>query len=136
MLKISNTKPCTSCGKTTPNKEYNKYNTKCIRCHLLGTKRIPQKDLGRLDNSGNFTGNSSGEDTENSSDVDDLVDLTVQHKYKKLKKRVEKLEDIVVELSERLHDQEKRTIGIEGIMDGFALGIGAKRNVNKNIVEI
>jgi hypothetical protein len=135
MLRISNTKPCTSCGKTTPNKEYNKYNTECIRCHLLGTKRIPQKDKSNLiiesSSSGNFTGNSSGEDTENSSDVDD-----VQHKYKKLKKRVEKLEDIVVELSERLHDQEKRTIGIEGIMDGFALGIGAKRNVNKNIVEI
>lgn len=124
MLKISNTKSCTSCGKTTPNKEYNKYNTKCIRCHLLGTKRISQKN-----NSGDFTENSSGEDTENSSD-------DVQHKYKKLKKRVEKLEDIVVELSERLHDQDKRTIGIEGIMDGFALGIGAKRNVSKNIVEI
>ncbi len=71
-------------------------------------------------------------DTGKDSDDDDT---DVKYKYKKLKKRVKQLEEIVAHLSARITDQEKKTAGVEGIIDGFALGIRA-RQVSDNIVEM
>ena len=52
---------------------------------------------------------------------------------KRLRKRVKELEQTVVELSDRLHDQEKKTIAIEKMIEGFILGVRVRDSKNKEI---
>ena len=91
-----------------PMGEYTNHGTKCSSCR----PRI----VNKRDNV------TSSDDTYNS------------HEHKELKKRVKVLENVIVQLSTQLHEQEKKIAGIEGIMEGFVLGINARHN--KNIVEI
>lgn len=46
----------------------------------------------------------------------------------RLKERVKMLEKTTVMLSERLHEQEKRTIALEKIIQGFAIGMNVGRD--------
>jgi ribulose kinase len=108
----SNGKPCISCGVMVIMEEYTKCAAKCGSCHT-------KKDTGVKYNHAEK----------------DISDDDTDVKYKKLKKRVKQLEEIVAHLSARLADQEKKTAGVEGLIDGFALGIRTKQ-VSDNIVEL
>ena len=110
-----NERPCTTCGEIVTFEEYVKGGMKCNSCcsWIICKRELPKVPEDAKD-----------DDTKNADEP----------QTKRLGKRVKELEQTVVELSNRLHNQEKKTIAIEKMIEGFILGVRVRDSKNKEIL--
>lgn len=111
-----NERSCTVCDEIITFEEYVKGGMKCNSCcsWTICKRELPSEAPDDL---------KDADDTKNADEPQN----------KRLRKRVKELEQTVVELSNRLHDQEKKTIAIEKMIEGFILGVRVRDSKNKEV---
>lgn len=110
-----NERLCTICGETITFEEYVKGGMKCNSCCSW---IVCKRELSEIPD------DPKDDDTKNAEEP----------QTKRLRKRIKELEQTVMELSNRLHDQEKKTIAIEKMIEGFILGVRVRDSKNKEIL--